>query len=171
MLEMERHARFSRCGRFRTALSRCWDGGLPRIAFIGLNPSTADAHQDDPTLRRCMGFARREGAGSLVVVNLFGFRATRPADLWAAGAPVGASTDRVLRQELRECALVVLCWGNLPSWAVGRAQTVLGMVDLVGLPPMHLGLTRAGHPRHPLYTRAVAPLHPWETAQRRAPYV
>jgi len=156
--EMQRRARFSRCRRFRTALGRIWDPSLPTIGFVGLNPSTADARVDDPTLRRCVGFARRMGGGSLVLVNLFAYRATRPAELWAVGAPVGPSTDRVLREELRLCRTVVLCWGAVPAQAKPRVARVLGMLRRLDVPLVHLGTTKAGHPRHPLYTRADAPL-------------
>ena len=81
---MRGQAGFSRCRRYRYWLRRDWDRALPQCAFIGLNPSTADAQTDDPTLRRCMGFARQWGYGSLLLVNLFGFRATDPAALSTA---------------------------------------------------------------------------------------
>ena len=168
---MRRRARFSRCRTFRTALGRTWDPALPSVGFVGLNPSTADASRDDPTLRRCIGFSRRLGAGSLVLVNLFAYRATRPRDLWSAGAPVGRSTDRVMREELRTCARVVVAWGNIPVAARPRARTVLALLDRLGATVVHLGRTKAGHPRHPLYTRADAPLHPWGPTVRGAPYL
>jgi hypothetical protein len=168
--DLQRWASFSRCRRFRTALGRTWNEDGPIIGFVGLNPSTADHRTDDPTLRRCMGFARRLGGGSLVLVNLFAFRATRPADLWAADAPVGATTDSVLRRVLRDCPRVVACWGAIPTSAVPRARRVLAMVDRLGPVVCHLGQTKAGHPRHPLYLRAAAEVEVWRAGERGPPY-
>ena len=82
-------ALFSECGAFRMMLWRTWSDG-PQVTFVMLNPSTADATHDDPTIRRCVGFAKREGFGCLVVVNLFNFRATKPKDLFQASDPIGA---------------------------------------------------------------------------------
>ena len=158
---MHSSARWSRCRRYRTALVRLWDPAGPRLAFIGLNPSTADDCFDDPTSRRCIGFARREGAGSLVLLNLYGLRATRPADLWASDAPVGPGTDRVMRAELRRCSQIVACWGAIPSSAQPRVDAVVARLKRTGLPICALGRTRGGHPRHPLYLRKDSPLSPW----------
>jgi hypothetical protein len=87
-LFMKRDAMISGCGRYRYRLSRHWGSG-PEAAFIMLNPSTADAHIDDPTIRRCIGFARHWSMGSLYVGNLFAVRATRPADMMRVVNPVG----------------------------------------------------------------------------------
>src|SRR5687768_14824465 len=83
---VERDARFSDCGTYRYNLTRLWDARLIRVCWVMLNPSTADQHEDDATIRRCIGFSRSWGAGALTVVNLFAFRATQPRDLWAAAA-------------------------------------------------------------------------------------
>lgn len=165
-MHVEGWARWSRCRRYRTALGRRWSEQGGRVAFVALNPSTADADHDDPTLRRCRGFAVREGAGELVVVNLFGLRATHPRDLWASAEPVGPSTDRVLREVLPGCDRVVVCWGALPGRAVPRARSVLRRLDAWGATVCHLGTTRGGHPRHPLYLPRDAPLQAWTREQR-----
>lgn len=90
---MRSGANFSRCRRFRYALWREWDATLPAVMLIGLNPSTADANHNDPTIRRCIGFARDWGFGGVRVLNLFAFRATYPDDLKAAADPVGPRND------------------------------------------------------------------------------
>jgi len=161
---MRRRARWSRCRRYRTALLREWAPELPRIAFVGLNPSTADGRTDDPTSRRCIDFTRRLGGGSLVLLNLYGFRATHPRDLWAASEPVGPGTDRVMREELGACTLAVACWGAVPAAAQARVDVVVARLVRSGLPLRALGTTRAGHPRHPLYLRKDAPLIEWPRA-------
>ena len=158
---MESSARWSRCRRYRTALVREWDRSGARVAFVGLNPSTADGSDDDPTSRRCIAFARREGAGSLVLLNLYGFRATRPAELWSASSPVGPGTDRVMARELRCCTRIIACWGAVPARARARVEAVVARLRRTGLPVSALGFTRDGHPRHPLYLRKDTPLIAW----------
>lgn len=152
------------------ALERRWDDRGPLLGFVALNPSTADHRSDDPTVRRMMGFARREAAGGLVLVNLFGFRATRPAQLWQQERPVGPSTDRVLREALSACRDVVVCWGALPKQAHARALQVLARLDRWERQIWTLGWTRDGHPRHPLYLPAQQPLVPWPASSRTGVY-
>ena len=127
-----------------------------------LLPFPSDAHTvDDPTSRRCIAFAKREGAGSLVLLNLFAFRATHPRVLWSTETPVGAGNDRVMREELRLCSGVIACWGALPPRAAARVASVEARLRRTVLPLSVLGWTKAGHPRHPLYVRSDAPLEPW----------
>ena len=142
-------AGLSRCGHYRYWLRRQWSPALPQCTFIGLNPSTADAQLDDPTLRRCIGFAKQWGYGSLLLVNLFAWRATDPRDLLSAPDPIGPQTNRWLRRAMRESDLVVAAWGNGGTLA-NRAHIVAKR-----LKPLHcLGITSLGMPRHPLYCRA-----------------
>ena len=143
-----RSAELSPCGLYRYTLERRWDDRPPAL-FVMLNPSTADASEDDPTIRRCIGFARDWGYGGLLVGNLYAYRATDPAVLWeAAGAgidPVGPLNDRRLRELRRRAALAVAAWGA--HKLVGRAAHVM---DLLG--ELHvLRLTKHGQPGHPLY--------------------
>jgi hypothetical protein len=150
---MQRGANFSRCGTYRYALRRCWDAARPPALIVGLNPSTADAERDDPTIRRCVRFARDWGFGGVVVGNLFAYRATRPAALRAAPAPVGPANDRWLRALTREAGIVVAAWGDDGRHG-GRDRAVLRLLGAAHC----LGTTKAGAPRHPLYVRAdVAP--------------
>lgn len=144
----------SPCGAYRYTLTRTWGPGKMAV-FVMLNPSTADARQDDPTIRRCRGFARREGCGGLVVVNLFAFRATSPADMKAARDPVGPQNDATLIRVLDDAdGPIIAAWGAHGSYR-GRDREVAGLIDA---PWMCLGLTKAGAPRHPLYVKGDAPL-------------
>jgi hypothetical protein len=114
--------------------------------FVGLNPSTADAHVDDPTIRRCIGFAEAWGYGRLLVGNLFAFRATRPSALLKARDPIGPENDRYLASMADEADIIVAAWGAHGSF-IGRDATVRAM-----LPKLHvLRLTKRGQPGHPLY--------------------
>lgn len=152
-------AHISSCGRYRYMLRRSWSGD-PRAVFVMLNPSTADALQDDPTIRRCIGFAKAWGCGGLWVGNLYAYRATNPRDLWTVDDPVGPDNDLWLAS----CALgvagpVVAAWG-----AHARPDRVDAVRRLPGMGSLEaLGVTTAGAPRHPLYLPKAAQLAPWPT--------
>ncbi len=173
-------AAVSHCGGYRWWLERVWDPQRPRLLFLGLNPSSADAGRDDPTLRRLLAFARGWGYGGLEVLNLFSRRGSSPALLRRAADPVGSCTDRWIRRRLRvhlaaAPATVWLGWGNGGAWR-GRDRAVLAQLEeaLARAPAggrsVVLGLTGAGHPRHPLYVPAAARLEDWPspTSDRRA---
>lgn len=152
-------------GAYRYVLVRRWGAGQA-MTFIMLNPSTADAEVDDPTIRRCVSFARIAGAGAIHVLNLYAYRATRPADLWKAADPIGPDNDRTLAAHARSCAdqdrPIVAAWGALAR--ADRVKTVLampGMDRLTALGPP----TKTGAPRHPLYLPSTARLAPWEPKQ------
>lgn len=144
---------------YRYRLTREWDADRAVVNFIGLNPSTADAFEDDPTIRRCVGFARRWGFGKLVMTNLFAYRATDPSNLCMADVDiVGPQNDRWLLNATGEATLVVAAWGavdglyrNSTRFAVRRAAAVQSLLEWVDLHA--LGFTKAGFPRHPLYLR------------------
>ncbi len=108
-----RDAIVSACGRYRYSLTRVWNPALPRIYFVMLNPSTADATQDDPTIRKCRGFASRAGAGSLKVVNLYALRSTDPNALLAAAWEdrIGPENDWHMRGAMNRAGRVVFAWG------------------------------------------------------------
>ncbi|MBW4698117.1 MAG: DUF1643 domain-containing protein [Aphanocapsa lilacina HA4352-LM1] len=148
-------ALFDASGRYRYALWRRWDAaGGPLVVFILLNPSAADAARDDPTIRRCLGFARRWGFGALAVVNLFAWRTACPRALAQAADPVGSENDRVLLRVCSGAGRVVVGWGN-HGGLYGRDQAVLA---LLGGEVHCLGLTRQGRPCHPLYLPGERPL-------------
>lgn len=153
-------AEISTCGSYRYLLTRKigpWPGPgriIPAL-FIMLNPSTADAVQDDPTIRRCISFAEREWCTDLTVVNLFALRATNPKDLVGHPNPVGPLNDQRIAEmiEKHKNGIIIAAWGS-HSFAEERAKQV---IDKFG-PFMCLGKTKNGSPRHPLYLKSIAPL-------------
>jgi hypothetical protein len=155
-------AEFSHCGEYRYGLSRTWDRGRQAVLWIMLNPSTASAEVDDPTVRRTQEFARRWGYGGVVVANLFARRCTRPIHLKDPGDPVGPRNDSYLVQLAGEpqIGLVVAAWGAHGSLH-GREEAVAQLLHQRARPLYCLGTTKAGHPRHPLYVRGTTDLEPW----------
>lgn len=147
----------SPCERYRYALWRKWGMG-GTCMFIGLNPSTADARLDDPTIRRCIGFARSWGYGGLIMTNLFAWRATDPRDMMDAEDPVGPDNDITLRTAYRNATITIAAWGVHGTYG-GRCNTVRSM-----LPRLHyLRMTKSGHPSHPLYLPACLQPGEWIT--------
>ena len=155
-----RDATLSKDRRYRYALWRRWGDG-PYLLFIGLNPSTADEYEDDPTIRRCRRFAMDWGFDALCMANLFAWRATAPTDMKAAKDPVGRDNDAWLRKLAAGAGRTVAAWG-VHGGHQGRDQAVMRLVP--GL--HHLGLTKAGHPRHPLYLPASTLPQPWAAQDR-----
>jgi hypothetical protein len=133
---------------YRYTLWRIWQADGPQLAFVGLNPSTADETVDDPTIRRCIDFAKQWGYGSLCMLNLFAFRATDPKVMKLTIDPVGPENDKYLLQTAEKCRMTVAAWGIHGVYRQ-RAKKVIKL-----LPPLWcLGVTDDGHPRHPLYMR------------------
>lgn len=142
-------ATLSPCRRYRYDLWRRWSSG-PYAMFIGLNPSTADEQQNDPTIRRCIGFAKAWGYGALCMTNLFAFRATDPRDMKAAEFPIGGhENDLALRSLAESAGVVIAAWG-VHGTHLDRAADVVKLIPNLQC----LGLTKDGHPRHPLYLNA-----------------
>lgn len=155
-----KEALISDCGRYRYTLRRQWDPGASHLLVIMLNPSTADAEIDDPTIKRCISFALRERFGGIIVMNLFAFRATSPNDMKAAADPIGPDNDDWLVSKLNLFASlnepVLVAWGAHGSH-LDRAARVVALADLAGSRLVCLGTTAAGHPRHPLYVKGDQP--------------
>lgn len=144
-------ADISRCGAYRYSLQRAWRDGAPVAIFIGLNPSTADASIDDPTIRRCVGFADSWGCGALVMLNLFALRSTDPRELYNHPAPIGPENNNSLAHYARSAAHIVACWGAHGKLH-GRDAAV---IDLLGRDRLHaLRFNKDGSPAHPLYLPA-----------------
>lgn len=163
---MKRDAIISECGTFRYWLRRQWDSALPTLAFIMLNPSTADADIDDPTIRKCIGFARRLGFGGIVVVNLFAFRATQPADLKRAGYPAGPENNQYIAMAAgaaNQGGRVVCAWG-VNARKLSRPAEVLESLHRYGVTPHALKLTDDGVPWHPLMLPYSCELQPMRVA-------
>ncbi len=146
-------AEFSPCRTWRYVLRRKWGDG-PAIGFILLNPSTADEENDDPTIRRCIGYAKRWGGGSLVLGNLFALRSTDPNGLYSAADPIGPENDAALLRIAREVSgsRLVCGWGTHGSYK-GRGRDVVLMLLRENANPMALSITKDGSPGHPLYLR------------------
>ena len=151
---------FSPCQSYRYALTRCWGDG-PRITWVMLNPSTADERRNDPTIERCERRSRAMGFGAMRIVNLFAWRATDPADLKRAAAPEGPANRRAVLTAARWADIVVAAWGvhGTHRGAHLAAEDLLRRNRAV---PHVLGLTRDGHPRHPLYVGYDVTPIPWE---------
>jgi hypothetical protein len=159
-------ADISSCGQYRYTLTReipapMWgvgDNARP-VVFVMLNPSTADATEDDPTIRRCLGFAQAWGRTGLIVANLYALRSTDPKALWAHPDPVGPLNDAVLAALAHEHPLIVCAWGaNAKPERVRQFQRIMnGSRAKLRC----LGTTQAGAPRHPLYVRKDASLMEW----------
>lgn len=155
--EIRDGAMFSACRTWRYALWRTWNQSFGHCMFIGLNPSTADETKNDPTVRRCIGFAKAWGFGGLYMLNLFAFRATRPREMMKAADSVGPANDKYLRHYREFAGLTIAAWG-VHGIFLDRALSVLRLRIGLGSKQVPLGAdlwclgrTRHGHPRHPLY--------------------
>lgn len=154
-------ADISPCGRYRYQLGRRWGEGPP-LGFVMLNPSTADGLVDDPTIRRCIGFARRDGYAGIIVTNLFAWRATDPRELRAVADPVGPECNKYIKAMPED---VVIAWGATRPRPDTASRIISTCSLLYGRRIYHLGRTKDGSCRHPLYVRADQPLErAWEPA-------
>ncbi len=149
---------------YRYTLGRWWDHYRPADLWLMCNPSTADHEINDPTITRCIGFSQRFGSGGFNVANAYGFRASKPATMWAAALGgtdiVGPENDYWLRMALGAVTgRVIVAWGAHPK--PDRVRQVIGIVEAAGHVPLCLGITKGGQPRHPLMLRSDAQLHLW----------
>lgn len=143
---METDANFSACRKYRYSLWRKWDDAKPYALFIGLNPSTANETEDDPTIRRCINFSKKWGYGGLHMVNLFAFRATKPCDLMRAKEPIGPDNDKQIKILARHAGIIVAAWGNDGAY-LGRSEALTSMLPHLKC----LKINKSGEPAHPLY--------------------
>lgn len=150
-------------GSFRYDLTRTWDRSKPRMMIVGLNPSTADETKDDPTIRRCIGFAKRENMGGLVMCNLFAFRTKSPTLLKRQLSIVGNQNDDVLRKHAATAGIIVAAWGMHGSYA-HRDEEVTSLLAGAGHSVYCFGLTQKGYPRHPLYLKKTTALEIYQRA-------
>lgn len=153
---MIKSAVISSCEKYQYSLTRNWDVNLEDVLFVLLNPSTADAFQDDPTVRRCIGFARSWGYGGIEVVNIFAYRTTYPKELKRAIDPIGPANDAYIDEALYRCGMVVAAWGAHSDFST-RREAISKRLDGA----FCLGKTKSGAPRHPLYVRADQVLEPF----------
>ena len=145
----------SSCQRYRYQLTRIWDTNLPMVMFVMLNPSKADAFEDDPTIRRCLSFAKGWGFGGIYVCNLFAYRSTNPEGLYEANNPFGDRniwTTRFLADWVEK---IVCAWGNKPvlKKILGTPNRAFDLLDFASKKLHYIDLSKDGVPRHPLYLK------------------
>jgi len=154
---MKKTAAFSRCRQYRYALWRTWNNTQKQVLFICLNPSTADDKNDDPTLIRCINYAKFWGYGGVCIANLFAFKATKPADLLASDSPIGSRNNHWLKKLANQSDLCVAAWGNHGRY-LNRSAKVQELI-----PNLHyLKITKLGEPAHPLYLKALLTPQQWQ---------
>lgn len=158
-------ATISDCGLYRYHLWRVWDDELPTLVFVMLNPSLADEQSDDPTIRRCIGFAKRDGFGGISVKNLFALRATDPKRLLHAVNPFGPDNESHLLacRNLCTSSRVVAAWGKIPGDETMRMRANLSIYIVRKLEPYCLGKNKDGSPKHPLYLANDTPIVTWSS--------
>lgn len=156
---MERDAVLSDCGRYRYLLRRVWDHKKPRALFIMLNPSTADAAIDDPTIRSCIRLCRALEFGSFEVVNLFAWRATDPDELLSLGIEmIGPRQDKITEAAIIRCDIVICAWGAHQVAATPRGWELIEKIQEHRPLAYCFGKTKNGSPKHPLYIKTGTPL-------------
>ena len=158
-MTIEAGAVISPCRKYRYQLSRVWDKDLPLVVFLMLNPSTADEQDDDNTIRRCIGFARSWGYGGLLVGNLFGYRASDASELFNNSVAIGVDNQQWLI-DMTIGRTVICSWGAHPL-AVDQARKILPIIN-GNCNISHLGLTKDGHPKHPLYLHSSCQPSKWD---------
>lgn len=158
------NAVISNCGQYRYRLERQCEGPFSTL-IVMVNPSTADATQDDATIRKLIGFGRRNRWGRIIVGNLFAYRATDVRELGKVANPIGPENDDHLIQMLAECDQVICAWGPItkqPKAWRNRYQNVLTLIDGAGLDPYQIGQpAKCGHPKHPLMLPYESTIMPW----------
>jgi hypothetical protein len=146
---MQRFALISNCNRYRYMLGRMWNEALPRLIFVMLNPSTADSEKDDRTVIKCIGFAKHNGYGSILIVNIWAYRATKPSNLRAANWDAGPLNDKFLQMVLMSADTVVCAWGINAKRRLEPKRFINSAIAL-NKPLYALEFTKDGIPSHPL---------------------
>lgn len=153
-------ALYSDCEKYRYALTRIWDAGGKRVTFVMLNPSTATEVQNDPTVERCERRARALGFGSFRVTNIFAWRDTDPRKMRKAAEPIGPANDEAIREAALWADSTICAWGTHGEH-LNRGPAVEQLLRETGKTLHHLGLSKAGHPKHPLYIGYSVQPEPW----------
>ncbi|MEP5633149.1 MAG: DUF1643 domain-containing protein [Tateyamaria sp.] len=141
---------YSDCERYRYSLTRIWDDAGTRVNFVMLNPSTATEVQNDPTVERCERRARTLGYGGFAVTNIFAWRDTDPKGMRAAADPIGSDNNGAIKDRAIWATDVIAAWGTHGAH-LNRGPEVAILLGMLDRPLFHLGLSKAGHPKHPLY--------------------
>ena len=151
---------YSDCEQYRYSLTRIWDPAGRKALFVMLNPSTATEVQNDPTVERCERRARALGFGAFQVTNIFAWRDTDPRKMRAAVDPVGPENDRAILDGALWADQVVAAWGTHGAH-LNRGPAVETLLRAAGHDLYHLGLSKEGHPKHPLYISYSQSPEPW----------
>ncbi|SNY90620.1 hypothetical protein SAMN04515647_0791 [Cohaesibacter sp. ES.047] len=151
---------YSPCETYRYALERTWNDGAPKLLYIMLNPSTATELKNDPTIERCERRARTLGYGSFRACNLFAYRATDPRDLKRAKDPIGPDNLSQILQASRWADRILCAWGTHGAH-LGLGLAIKSLLLSESHVLHHLGLSKEGHPRHPLYVGYRTAPEPW----------
>lgn len=154
---------YSVCEKYRYSLTRIWDASGKRVSFVMLNPSTATEVQNDPTVERCERRARALGFGSFTVTNIFAWRDTDPRAMKKAQDPVGPLNDAAIAEACAASDTIVAAWGTHGAH-LDRGAQVRNVLQGLGRPIHHLGLSKAGHPKHPLYIAYTQQPQLWDLA-------
>ncbi|MEM5477302.1 DUF1643 domain-containing protein [Pacificibacter sp. AS14] len=151
---------YSDCEQYRYALTRVWNADAPKVLFVMLNPSTATEVQNDPTVERCERRARTLGFGSFCVTNIFAWRDTDPRKMRAATDPIGPENDATILEFAAWADTIVCAWGTHGEH-LKRGENVEQLLRKTQQPLYNLGLSKAGHPKHPLYISYREQPHIW----------
>ena len=146
---MKKNAILSEDRKYRYVLSRIWDETKPKVMIIGLNPSTADETEDDPTIGRCISFSKSWGYGGVYMLNLFAFRATQPKDMFNAENPIGLENNSYIEIYSKKVDKIVCAWGNHGTYK-NRGNEIREKFDKL----FYLKLNQTGEPAHPLYLKS-----------------
>ena len=153
---MKKNAILSEDRKYRYVLSRIWDETKPKVMIIGLNPSTADETEDDPTIGRCISFSKSWGYGGVYMLNLFAFRATQPKDMFNAENPIGLENNSYIEIYSKKVDKIVCAWGNHGIYK-NRGNEIREKFDKL----FYLKLNQTGEPAHPLYLKSESVPKKW----------
>ena len=142
-------AKFSPCRKYRYVLYRIWDKSKPLVMFIGLNPSKADETRDDPTIRRCINFAKSWEYGGIFVTNLFAYRTNIPKKMKSYDDPIGEENDKWIKIISKKASIIIAAWGNEGVY-LNRARVIEESISNLKC----IKKNKSGEPSHPLYLKA-----------------
>lgn len=147
---MIKEAVISQCGNYRYSLTRIWDEGLSICNFIMLNPSTANAQTDDPTIRKVVAYAKKWGFGGIMVTNLFAIRSSNRSRILYTADPIGPENDNYISTTARSYDPVICAWGTYGCYK-NRSKVVINMLQNVGVKLYKIELCKNGEPGHLLF--------------------
>ncbi len=148
--DLRSRALYSKCLFYRYSLTRVWNDVGKKMHFVMLNPSTATEMQNDPTVERCQRRANALGFGAFCVTNIFAWRETEPKKMCIVNDPIGPDNDATIIKGCLWADVTIAAWGNHGSH-LKRGEKVKLLLASIGKPIFHLGLSKAGQPKHPLY--------------------